>query len=45
MVRRVREVLRLQTERVSPLIRLAAFAGNGAVKKIAGVKLDSRLIG
>jgi len=43
-IRRVGEMLRLKTESRSPLIHRAAFAGDAAIKKISGVKLQAGFV-
>src|SRR4030095_736590 len=43
MVRRVGEMLRLETEARSVLIDAARLAGDRSVQKIPGVELESRL--
>ena len=45
MVRRVREVLRLQRETVALAVDVATGADQCAVEEIAGIELDSRLVG
>ena len=45
MIRRIREVLRLQAEAVAALVDVAFLSGDGAVEKISRVELDAGLRG
>jgi hypothetical protein len=45
MIRRIRIVLRLQTETIAPFVDMTVLAGNSAVKKIPRVELNRRLRG
>ena len=44
MIRRIREMLRLQAQRIPVLIHLTVLAGDCSIKKVAGIKLNSRLV-
>src|ERR1017187_5474789 len=45
MVGRIRIMLRLQTERITPAIDFPALTGYGSIQEVTGIELDSRLIG
>src|ERR1700722_14463618 len=45
MIRRIREVLRLQAHCKTGFVDFASLAGRGGAQKVAGVDLDSRLSG
>ncbi len=45
MIRRIREVLRLQAQRLATLINFPVFSGDASVQEVSGIELDSRLVG
>src|SRR3982751_6381816 len=45
MVRRVRIMLRLQRQTITKAIDCPAFAGDGPIEEVTGVKLQARLSG
>ena len=43
MIRRVRKVLGLKAESITPFVDVTFFAGYAAIQKVSGVKLHCRL--